>query len=125
VSDGGCFQAFQFRRRGSLCDAERSSSPVDHLIRVVQQPLRDAPVRHCDGATAALIDKGPKPFCLKVPLRFIIGFKIERVVGNQTEHDAVGIDPRAAEHAAHAYGAKPAHAVLEKLNEALAGTHRR
>ena len=44
-------------------------------------------------------------------------------LSDETEHDAVSVDPGAAEHAAHVHGTEAAHGVLEKLDKTLAGTH--
>ena len=90
----------------ALRDGKRAISPRRELIGIVVEPLGQAPIRQrsladAAGAFGAGIDERPASLAFEIRNAGFVHFEINRAVENQREHEAVGPDAGAAEHALH------------------------
>src|SRR6476620_4332366 len=81
--------------------------PDSKLVRIIVEPLRDAPVSP-DGALPALglIAERRAALALECGACPIVRLKVDHVFRQNRKHHAVDVKPGAAKHAAHAHWPK-------------------
>ena len=96
--------------------AQRAPRPYRELRRVPKKAVGHLPIGHGD-RRAPLAARGEGSFALggEVARRDRVGCEVERVVHENREHHAVGIDTGAAEHVADAHRAEAREQIFKKF----------
>src|SRR5690606_11559443 len=110
--------------RLGLGDRQSLPAPDYGLVGIVQRAVGQAPVAQVkllSGTRPALRlpYERPAAFGAQFGFQCIVRFQINRVVGKQKKHHAIGVATRAAEHALDLDGSEPTKQLLHELVEAV------
>ena len=95
------FSGFDFLGLSTMRRAERRAGEVTELLRIVQQALRQPPIGHHHAPVLRAVSKGPRAFGLERGNGLLVGFQKNLAVGHERDHQTVGKNAGAAEHAAN------------------------
>ena len=99
------------------------SRPFGQIFRTFKQPFGNPPVGGCHRFALPLKREGRHALGFESRPGFVIRLEIERVASNEAKINALGADPRAAEHRPDPHGPEPGQQFLDELPEFPADSH--